>query len=287
MRFQERSATGPEFLRLATALLQTARLSTATGGMWEAADIQWWWRRDQHPDPRTQMFLMDGNTPHAAVVLTSWDARWQCDLLFASPDHSEELKAMWPRALEMMATLETTPLVIEVNVEEEDLIALAIEAGFEAGDELNWTCWMPASNRPEPPPLRDGFSLRSRAESTGLAHPMARRNGAQLEDRLVECSLHNPELDLAVYTPGGEVAGYSLYWADPVTKVGLVEPMRTEDEFQHQGVARHMLAVGLDRLASSGCTRLKVSSDIRLYLSAGFQRTSPSVTLSRLDTGSL
>ena len=77
MRCQEKSATGPEFLRLATALLQTARLSAATGGMWEAADIQWWWRRDQHPDPRAQMFVMDGNTPHAAVVLTSWDARWQ------------------------------------------------------------------------------------------------------------------------------------------------------------------------------------------------------------------
>ena len=75
----------------------------------------------------------------------------------------------------MMATLETTPLEIEVNVEEEDLIAPAIEAGFEAGKELNWTCWMPASNRPETPPLRDGFSLRSRAESTGLAHPMTRR----------------------------------------------------------------------------------------------------------------
>jgi predicted N-acetyltransferase YhbS len=108
-----------------------------------------------------------------------------------------------------------------------------------------------------------------------------------LEDRLVECSLYNPELDLAVYTPEGEVTGYSLYWADPVTKVGLVEPMRTEDQFQHQGVARHMLAVGLDRLASSGCTRLKVSSDIGLYLSAWFQRTSPSVTLSRVDISSL
>lgn len=57
----------------------------------------------------------------------------------------------------------------------------------------------------------------------------------------------------------------------PVTRVGLVEPMRTQDAHQRRGIARHILATGLDRLAASGCLRLKVMNDIPLYLRAGFQ----------------
>jgi predicted N-acetyltransferase YhbS len=74
-----------------------------------------------------------------------------------------------------------------------------------------------------------------------------------------------------VAAPGGEVAGYGLFWADHVTGVGLVEPMRTEQAWQRRGIAAHLLAAGLDRLAMAGCARLKVSSDIGLYRQAGFR----------------
>jgi predicted N-acetyltransferase YhbS len=47
--------------------------------------------------------------------------------------------------------------------------------------------------------------------------------------------------------------------------------MRTEDAHQRRGIAGHILACGLDRLAASGCPRLKVMNDIALYLRAGFQ----------------
>jgi GNAT superfamily N-acetyltransferase len=66
-----------------------------------------------------------------------------------------------------------------------------------------------------------------------------------------------------------------LFWLDgrgaPVTRVGLVEPMRTHGAHQRRGIARHILARGLDRLAASGCRRLKVMNDIPLYQRAGFQ----------------
>jgi GNAT superfamily N-acetyltransferase len=106
---------------------------------------------------------------------------------------------------------------------------------------------------------------------------MISRNGERVSSLLAECSLYRPELDLAVYAPDGRVAGYGLFWSDPVTGVGMVEPMRTEDEFQNKGIARHVLTSGLERLARSGCSRLKVAYEEgnehaeRLYLSAGFQ----------------
>ena len=103
---------------------------------------------------------------------------------------------------------------------------------------------------------------------------MRRRNGEEVEARLRQCSLYDPALDLAVETAAGEVAGYALFWFDPVTKVGLVEPMRVEDAYQRRGLARALLTTGLDRLAERGARRLKVgyATDVarRLYVGAGF-----------------
>jgi predicted N-acetyltransferase YhbS len=70
---------------------------------------------------------------------------------------------------------------------------------------------------------------------------------------------------------GGEPAGYGLFWADPVTGVGLVEPMRTEEAHRGRGIASHILATGLSLLAAHGCRRLKVSNDLGIYLRAGFE----------------
>jgi ribosomal protein S18 acetylase RimI-like enzyme len=60
-----------------------------------------------------------------------------------------------------------------------------------------------------------------------------------------------------------------------VTKVGLLEPMRVDDEYQRRGLARAMLTAGLDRLAQRGATRLKVgySTEIAgaLYTASGFR----------------
>jgi len=217
----------------------------------------------------------------AAVILTNLVNRCQVDLIFADRNHSEELDALWPTAVAMIATLGDPLIEMEVNVEEEDLIRLALDAGFEASEALNRTCWIPASDCPKIPPLRSDLTLHSRAESRCELHPMIGRNGEALAQRLFERSLYNPVLDLAVYSSHDEVAGYTIFWADPVTRVGLVEAMRTEGEFPGHGIARHMLVAGHDRLVRSGCQRLKVSSGIRLHQSAGFLPTSQSVTLSR------
>jgi predicted N-acetyltransferase YhbS len=123
--------------------------------------------------------------------------------------------------------------------------------------------------------------LLSRADTPGRPHPLAARNGVRVEQRLRQCSLYRPELDLMVAAPDGQAAGYGLFWADPVTGVGLVEPMRTEQAHQRRGIAGHILAAGLDRLAAHGCRRLKVGNDIGLYLRAGFRPVSSAQVLSR------
>jgi GNAT superfamily N-acetyltransferase len=244
---RELQASGREYLQLVTALLQRARTDNAKGVIWEAADLQWWWRRDQHPDPKRQTFWLDDDgTPVAALVFTDWNGRWGCDTINATGDQSVIRDVLWPRAVGQIDRLGTG----------------SIEA---------------TATRPEVAPLADGFTLVARSEAPDRAHHMMRRNGDHVARRLAECSLYRPELDLAVYAPNGDVAAYGLFWADPVTGVGLVEPMRTEDAYQRLGLARHVLTSGLAGLTGQGCSTIKVSylegndAARRLYLGVGFE----------------
>jgi ribosomal protein S18 acetylase RimI-like enzyme len=137
---------------------------------------------------------------------------------------------------------------------------------------------MDAADRPAVPALSEGFVLIDRTQRRGVPHPMRHRSGDSVAQRLEQCPLYDPALDLAIETADGRVAGYSLYWFDPTTKVGLVEPVRVEDEFQRQGLARAMLSAGLDRLVTRGAQRMKIAYETdaaaALYQDVGFRRTS-------------
>jgi len=67
-----------------------------------------------------------------------------------------------------------------------------------------------------------------------------------------------------------------VFWFDPDTATGLVEPMRTEDDHQRRGLARHVLTKGVDLLAAAGAKRIKVcfrpgdEAARELYLGVGF-----------------
>lgn len=63
MGIEEVRAKGLEYLALATGLLQRARLGDAEAGVWEAADLQWWWRTPRASDTIDQVFWMKGRSP--------------------------------------------------------------------------------------------------------------------------------------------------------------------------------------------------------------------------------
>jgi predicted N-acetyltransferase YhbS len=169
--------------------------------------------------------------------------------------------------------------VLRVLVCDDDapLAGLAIRSRFAMTDELSGTAWMDADRRP-PVAQVDGFAIVDRETRADRPHPMIARNGELIEARLRQCSLYDPSLDLAVEDADGTVAGYALFWLDHMTLVGLLEPMRVEDEYQRRGLARMLLTNGLDRLGRKGARRLKVGFETdaarNLYLSAGFVQTS-------------
>lgn len=244
-------------------------------GMWEAADVQWWRCRPRATDELALPVWFDEIGPVAAAGLTAGHDSWQADV-FVVPSIVGE-KDVWAETMQAIAGSWDGALEMLVQEDNSALVDLAIRSGFVITDELSGTAWMNADHRP-PVAQVDGFTIVDRSVCADLPHPMIARNGQMVDQRLRQCSLYDPTLDLAAVDSSGRVAGYALFWFDPTTLVGLVEPMRVEDDYQRRGLARMLLTNGIDRLARQGARRLKVgfSSDVarNLYLGVGFVQTS-------------
>jgi len=279
MAIHEVRASGLEYLALATELLHRARLADADAGVWEAADLQWWWRTPRSSDAIDQLFWVDDDGPVAGVVLTEWSRAWGCDPIVVPGVSSVSLSTVLTRAGEAIDALGLEALEVLARDDDVEMMGLLVGAGFVADDDdQSGITWMNADDRPDVAALPKGFVLVDRSQQTAKPHPMRRRSGEGVEARLRQCSLYDPALDLAVEAADGQAAGYALFWFDPVTEVGMVEPMRVEDAYQRRGLARAMLTAGLDRLAKRGARRLKVSFETdaarELYVGAGFRVTS-------------
>ena len=276
MSVREVRAAGFEALMLATELLQRARRADPQAGLWEAADVQWWWRKPRPSDDVEKLFWVDEDGPVAGVLLTcDKNDAWKCDPVIVPSASALEPEFEWTWAIEHAAKHSAKGFEVPVGDDDRTFQELARRSGF-TGSFQDSTAWMNAADRPAVPAPAEGFALIDRTQRRDAPHPMHHRNGDSVAQRLDQCPLYDPALDLAVETADGEIAGYSLYWFDPATKVGLVEPVRVEDKFQRRGLARAMLSAGIDQLVTRGAQRVKISYETdaagALYHGAGFRR---------------
>lgn len=243
------------------------------GGVWEAADLQWWWRQQRPTDEFNMPVWEDRIGPCAAVNVMDClgqahaardgrsesaggeGARWQVDL-FVVPG-TVEVQQLWSGLADLIQ--QHRPALIEVVARDDDLalIDCLTTGAFTAIGEPVPIMWMDTANRTPPFQPAEGFRIVDRASGRADDHHW----GRSLDGRLSECSLYDPGLDLAMIAPNGQVAGYALFWADMVTGVGMLEPMRVNDAYQRQGLAKALLTSGLDRLAERGTPRIRVTFD--------------------------
>jgi hypothetical protein len=158
MAIAEVQARGLEYLALATELLQRARLADAEAGVWEAADLQWWWRTPRRSDAIDQLFWIDDDGPVAGVVLTDWGSAWGCDLIVVPGVTTVPLSALWRRAVEAIDALGIESVDVLVDNDDAELVDLLASAGFVVGEE-DGTTWMDAEERPDEPRLDIGATL--------------------------------------------------------------------------------------------------------------------------------
>ena len=282
---REQHLVGLDALRAITTLLQRVRNAHPTAGLYQAAEIQWWWRDARPTDLQPQLFWSDDESRFVAAVLATEFGNGSSAVfedttltVVVLPDATPEwVEHVVTRGLEHAAASGLETVDIEVDQADTSLQAALTGAGFHRKADGIVSGWLLADRRPPVSPLADGYHLRSRAETTGRPHHFARRSGPSAEERLLQTSLYRPDLDLVVDDPDGEVAAYGLFWFDPVTETGVVEPMRTEDRHQRLGLARHVLTAGIDRLANAGAQRISIAwepdnpASGHLYRSVGFE----------------
>ncbi len=278
---QERLLTGIEYLETVTTLQQRVRNTDPTAGTYEAADHQWWWRAPRSTDNVPQLFWFDDVGPVAAAVTIDCN-----DRVAIVPIVMPDAPAVWvEHVLRRGLThagecgFDVVDLEVEVNSADKVTRAFLVNQGFTNEESGLVETWLAANARPTISELHPGYQLSSRASALQSPHHMISRNDATIQDRLRQTSLYRPELDLVVHDSDGDVAAYGLFWYDPATATGLVEPMRTEDDHQGRGLARHILTTGVDLLAKAGAKRVKICFDANnpvskhLYLSVGFEPT--------------
>jgi hypothetical protein len=79
---RQESLTGLERLTAVTTLLHRIRLKEPRGGVWEAVDLQWWWRRPRVSDEvALPVWFDDADQPIGAAVLTEWPHAWWLDII--------------------------------------------------------------------------------------------------------------------------------------------------------------------------------------------------------------
>ena len=276
---REQMLSGEERLNGATALLQRVRNTHPTAGLMEAADYQWWSIRERSTDHVEQLFWFDADDlPVAAVLATDWNDGISLDVVVMPDSSTEWIRQVVGRGVAHAQALGFGSLEVMLAQSNEPLRSVLLGHGFVAEDspKADAESWLIARDRPSVSPLPDGYTLFSRTELTDRPHHMVKRGGNHVEASLCRTSLYRPDLDLVVLDAGREVAGYGLFWFDPVTGVGLVEPMRTEDEHQRRGIARHIITSGIQRLADAGAERIKIVYNPQnqaakdLYLDVGF-----------------
>ena len=277
--------TGLDSLEAVTALLQRNRGAHPTAGLYEAADLQWWWRVPRSTDEIPQLFWFDDVGPVAAAILTDWGSRVAFDPIFLPDAPPDWIARVVGRGLEHARSSGFDAIGVEIDRADDVIRSLLGGHGFTVEEDSVVETWLAADDRSEISPLAAGYRLASRAETADRPHHFGARSRPNVEARLQQTSLYRADLDLAVFDANDDPAAYGLFWHDPTTATGLVEPMRTEDAHQRRGLARHILTTGIDRLATAGAPRIKIcfepdnEASKHLYLDAGFRPDRETVVL--------
>jgi len=266
------------YLEAVTALLQRVRKAHPTKGLYEAADLQWWWRTPRSTDSLGQLFWFDDlGLPEAAVIVTAWG-----DHIALTPIVMPDATPDWvahviERGLAHARESGFGAVELEVDRADDVLREVLVSHGFAIKEDGLVETWLAADARPAISSLHEDYRLSSRLDTMLRPHHMVNRSGPDLAQRLLQTSLYRPELDLLILDSDDNHVAYGLFWYDPETATGLVEPMRTEDDHQRRGLARHILTTGIDLLADAGAERIKIcfkpdnSASRGLYLSVGFE----------------
>ncbi len=281
---REEHRVGLDSLEAVTALLQRVERAQPGSGLYQAAEVQFWWGVRRPTDDLGQLFWFDDEgRPAAAVTVTDFGDG--PSLVYEDPTLAvivmpeaapEWVEHVVDRGLAHVAAHGIQDVALEIDRADEVMRSVFVGHGFTIRGDAVMQCWLDADARPEISSLDADYRMSNRTETKERPHHLARPGRADVEERLNQTSLYRSDLDLVVLDRNGDPAAYGLFWYDPVTATGVVEPMRTLDEHQRKGLARHILTAGIELLANEGAERIAIGYEPdnpasgHLYRSVGF-----------------
>jgi ribosomal protein S18 acetylase RimI-like enzyme len=285
---REEHRVGIRYLREVTTLLQRVRAAHPTAGVFEAADFQWWWRTPRSTDVLPQLFWFDeAGRPEAAVIATDWGDAIGLDPIVMPDADPDWIAHVAERGLAHANESGFDAVEFVIDRADEVVAYVLARHGFTIMEHEAVDSWLAADARPATSRLRSDYRLASRLDTLSAPHHMRVRNGPDVEERLRQTPLYRADLDLVVLDGDDRAAAYGLFWFDPETSTGLVEPMRTEDDHKRRGLARHVLTAGINLLVDAGADRIKVSyrqdnpAASTLYNEVGFRPDKQCAVVSR------
>lgn len=228
--------------------------------------MQWWWSVPRSTDTIGQLFWFDDDgRPEAAVIVTDFgdgsSAVYEDPTLavIVMPDTSPEwVGHVVERGVAHVAERGIAAVEIEVDRADDVMRTLLFNHGFTLKRDGLIECWLAADARPSISPLHKDYRLFSRGDMMHRPHHMTNPSRPGVEHRLRQTSLYRSDLDLLILDGEDNVAAYGLFWHDPETTTGVVEPMRTHDDHQRRGLGRHLLTTGIALLAEAGAERISI-----------------------------
>jgi len=276
---------GIESVRTMTELLQRARNADPSVGLYQAAELQFWWSSPRSTDTFEQLFWFDDQgRPEAAAVVYDFGSNRSIvfeapTVVFAwMPDATPNWIAhMVDRALDHFKERGIGAVEVEVDRSDGAMGRFLADRGFEMKGDAIIEGWLDAEAIPSVSDLHDGYRLIRRSETPDRPHHLADENRPDRDERLLQTSLYRPDLDLFIVDGADNWVANGMFWHDPVTQVGVVEPMRTHDDHQQRGLARHILTTGVGLLAQAGAIQISINwepdnpASARLYQDVGFE----------------
>jgi ribosomal protein S18 acetylase RimI-like enzyme len=140
---------------------------------------------------------------------------------------------------------------------------------------------IPAINLPDGYSLRSGFGLqelvsRAAAQYATFHSKTPFEAYCQRFENFMRSPAYAPERDLVIEAPDRQVASFCLIWLDPLSRIGLFEPVGTHPDHQGKGLGKALLLEGLRRMQAAGMSSAIVNTEHtnlaarRLYETVGF-----------------
>lgn len=203
------------------------------------------------------------------ITLATGEEEWKAEIM----DYIEE--TCYPKG----ATLST-----DANSEDVVFTELLAEKGFAKteGSRFHGICDL--SEIEAAKPMLEGYRIRTstladlsrRAELYVLATGGVKTTEAQYE-RMMQGPAYGDALDMVVETEAGEIIAYCTFWNDPVSKIGILEPLACVSEHRRKGITKALLLYGMNELKNKGTRYMYVGTGGKnaasqaLYKSVGFK----------------